>query len=96
MKKTIYLYWHIDKFEPEGYACVAVEYSNFEKCFPGEYRLLASTEVEFDVPALDPREYLLESLKQQKDKIIQDATRQAKQLEEEIQQLLALDAPVDA
>jgi len=91
MKITAYLYWNINKYSDGGGKFAVMESDNWESTFPSEYKLLGSAEVEFaDVQDFNPRELLLDGLKAEKDSIIKEATRKAEQIEEKIQQLLAL------
>jgi hypothetical protein len=95
MKMKVYLYWVSDAYMPDGGSYHATLHDGMDG-HDGRWRLLTSSEADFDVPAFDPRAELIESMKKEKAEVIREATKKAERLDERIQQLLALDAPAAA
>lgn len=100
MKMTVFLYWVTDDFKDEGgrYALAPEGGMNGYTCTHSGsvWTLVGQREVDFEVAAFDPRDLSLKALKTKKSQIIAEATQKAEQIEEKIQQLLALPASVAA
>ncbi len=95
MKIEVFLYWVVDDFSEDGGRYCMLNSGNMSG-HENRWSLLGSKEVDFDIPAFDARAKAVESLVAQKDSVIKEATAKAQAIEEKIQQLLALDAPVAA
>jgi hypothetical protein len=96
MKHTVYLYWIADGEHREGgyYAFHTDEHlAGYTSC-GRTYTLLDTKEVDFDVKAFDARQMAVESLQKAKAELIAETTMKAKQIDDKIQQLLALPAAV--
>lgn len=98
MKITASLYWISDKDHKYGgrYEVLSGSHMDGHSSYGSTWRLLDTKEIEFDPIAFDARGELIESMKKEKKELIREATKKAEQIEEKIQQLLALDAPVSA
>ena len=89
--KMLYIGWQSSAHTQVGGYYRITEYD--VTTIDNDYKLLKTEEIDFDVPEIDGRGELVESLKRKKDAIITKATQEAVAIEEKIQQLLALDSP---
>lgn len=89
--KKLYLHWQPDENSKDG---GSLEVFGFDASYMEHavYLLLKEVDIEFDFPPFDPRELLVSKLRAERERIIADATKRAEQIEEKIQQLLALPA----
>lgn len=98
MKMTAYLYWVATDYEAAGGHYALHTDANLDDYSAGghAYTLLGQREVDFDVKPFDARELAVDALKKKKANVLAEATKEAKQIEDKIQQLLALPASVAA
>jgi hypothetical protein len=86
--KKLYVHWRANQHSDNGGHYTVWD---MNMCSMEEYgKPLAVQDVTFEVPEINGRERLIDQLKREKADIISEATRKAGQLEEKIQQLLAL------
>lgn len=96
MKTIAYLYWVVREYAAEGGKYEVWDNSNMGKTFPGEYTLLAESEVEFAVPEFNPRELAIRALDKEREKVIAESAQKIAKIDDKKQQLLALPQPVAA
>ena len=88
MKETIYITSHWNKYDKKfNYSVQGYKPSN-----DSGYILLEERDIEFDSPSdIDLRLRIANALKEKKTKVLADAHVEAKEIDEEIQELLALE-----
>jgi hypothetical protein len=98
MKMTVCLYWVATDWESDGghYALHTSPDMDDYSGHGATWKLLGQQEVDFDVKPFDARELAVDALKKKKANVLAEATKEAKQIEDKIQQLLALPASVAA
>jgi uncharacterized protein YPO0396 len=88
--RTLYIGWEAKSYMPDGGDYL------IRDCDPSawneDFKLLTTQQITIDVPEIDARGELVESLKRKKGKIIAKATEEATAIDEQIQTLLALPA----
>jgi hypothetical protein len=90
-KKTLVIGYSIDTKYPQF---SAMRCYDFDMQDGPEFKRLATYDLAIDLPDFDERDALVESLRMAKVVVINEATLRAEQLEEKIQQLLALPSSV--
>jgi len=88
--RKIYVHWKSDEWSANGgdYSLWDMDMSFIE----GYSKPLVVHETTIEVPEVDARGLLVSSLREKKAKIISEATEKAKQIDQKIEELLALPA----
>lgn len=90
IEKTIYTHWESREWSSEGgaYTCWDMDMSSSK----GFSKLLAKTTIQIEVPEIDGRQAMVETLQKERDEVIAVATAKAEKLSQRIEELLALPA----
>lgn len=89
--RKIFIGWDCARYENGERGAYSIK--DYHPTWDKDFKLLETLDMEFDVPEVDARGLMVESLKCKKDAVIQEATAKAEAIEEKIQQLLALPQP---
>lgn len=93
-KITGYVYWKPCEYTENGGEFIVCQYDKREWDKTDDL-YVTEVEVEFQSIKFDPRSVLVEKLKKDRQKIIDEATKKAAVLEEKIQKLLAITNQVE-